>query len=100
MNYIANDQTIESILNQLPKNKIELDKVSLPSISVATDILQCVICYQVPAEPHECVECNALFCINCIDRLKPTGILVKKCPHCKQPFRFKKISKVFLSLFN
>ena len=46
------------------------------------------------------MECNALFCFNCIDKLRPTGILVKKCPHCKMAFRFKKISKVLLSLFN
>lgn len=84
----------------MPKVKIDLGDASSKSISIGTDILQCVICYQVPAEPHECAECNALFCYNCIAKLKPTGILIKKCPHCKLPFRFRKISKVFLSLFD
>ena len=94
------DSKVAELIALLPKSKIELDRTFEKQITVATDLLQCVICYQVPAEPHECQECNALFCYNCIDKLKPTGILVKKCPHCKLPFRFKKISKIFLSLFD
>lgn len=96
----VNDSKIQEILQTLPKAKIDLGNSSAKSIDIATDILQCVICYQIPAEPHECAECNALFCFNCLSKLKPTGILVKKCPHCKLPFRFRKISKVFMSLFD
>ena len=90
----------KEILTQLPKAKLQLDRQFSEQISVDTKCFQCVICYQIPADPHECMECNALFCINCIDKIKQQGILVKKCPHCKLQFRYKKISKLFHSLFD
>mmetsp|Transcript_19432 Transcript_19432/g.29869 ORF Transcript_19432/g.29869 Transcript_19432/m.29869 type:complete len:108 (+) Transcript_19432:6-329(+) len=94
------ESQVQELLATLPKAKLELGRLFSTQIQVETKALQCVICYQIPAEPHECLECNAIFCFNCIDRLKPTGILVKKCPHCKMQFRFKKISKVFRGLFD
>ena len=30
-----------------------------------TSVFQCIFCHGIPIDPHECAECEVVFCLEC-----------------------------------
>eukprot|EP00971_Amphidinium_carterae_P241854 4802168-Amphidinium_carterae.1 len=45
-----------------------------------SDILRCLICYEVLLEPRECRNCDVACCLTCVTRCMEIS---RACPHCK-----------------
>ncbi len=73
---------------RLQQSDIYIDPTDKKSADVINDILtnfECLICKSIPIEPHECSNCEVIFCLKCIEDHKSHtfGRNSRKCPQCK-----------------
>ena len=68
-----------------------------------SDIIRCMICFQVPIYPKECSECSQIICETCLQRYEKTKTRNQPvCMHCKsESTNFKEVhSKVLLDIID
>ena len=84
----------EPVINYNEVSGIDSRLVSLKSKELEELInrLKCIICYNIPFTPLECLGCSAVFCENCYKKSKSNRNV---CPQCKV-FEFK-TKKLFLA---
>ncbi len=61
------------------------------------DYYTCKICSYIVKEPLCCLECDDLFCSNCISEWK---IKSNFCPHCCKPFKHNRLNKMTKYMLN
>jgi hypothetical protein len=70
---------------RLNQSDVYVDPNDSKAEDVINDILtnfECLICKSIPIDPHECSNCEVIFCLKCIDDHKSltVGRNSRKCP--------------------
>lgn len=70
---------------RLNQSDVYIDPTDSKAGDVINDILtnfECLICRSIPIDPHECSNCEVIFCLKCIEDHKShtAGRNSRKCP--------------------